>query len=254
VDIVDLASLAGFTLGVSIITWAITAGSPLSLFIDAPSIAIVFGGTFGVSLMRISLADFFLSFAVVAKAFVNKKEDPLVLIEDSVRLSEVARKNGLLALENQEISNAFLKKGIDLCVDGLNPDFVRKLLMQEIHQMVVRNEIGQNMWKGVGDLAPAMGMIGTLVGLVQMLANMGDPASIGPAMAVALITTFYGAMIANCFAIPMVDKLAIVLKHEKTNRELVVEAISGIQEGMNPKMLEVLLTSYISDKKRKINE
>jgi chemotaxis protein MotA len=251
---VDLASLTGFILGVSIVVWAMMAGGPLSLFIDGPSIAIVFGGTFGISLMRISLADFFLSFAVVAKAFVNKKEDPIELIKNSVKLSELARKNGLLALENQEISDVFLKKGIDLCVDGLNPEFVRKLLTQEINQMVIRNEIGQNMWKGVGDMAPAMGMIGTLVGLVQMLANMADPASIGPAMAVALITTFYGAVIANCFALPIVDKLAMVLKYEKLNRELVLEAISGIQEGMNPKMLEVLLTSYISDKKRKVSE
>ena len=250
----DLASLAGFILGVSIVIWAMMAGGPLSLFIDAPSIAIVFGGTFGISLMRISLADFFVSFAVVAKAFINKKEDPMALINSSVRLSEIARKNGLLALENEDISDAFLKKGIDLCVDGLNPDFVRKLLMQEINQMVIRNEIGQNMWKGVGDMAPAMGMIGTLVGLVQMLANMADPASIGPAMAVALITTFYGAVIANCFALPIVDKLAMVLKYEKLNRELVLEAITGIQEGMNPKMLEVLLTSYIPDKKRKVSE
>jgi len=251
---VDLASLAGFILGVSIVTWAITIGGPLSLFIDLPSIAIVFGGTFGVSLMRISLSDFLLSFTVVAKAFINKKDDPLVLIENAVRLSEIARKNGFLALENEKITSTFLKKGIDLCVDGHNSDFVRKVLMQEINQMVVRNEIGQNMWKGVGDMAPAMGMIGTLVGLVQMLANMSDPSSIGPAMAVALITTFYGAMISNCFALPMVDKLGMVLKHEKTSKELIVEAVGGIQAGMNPKMLEVLLTSYISDKKRKMND
>lgn len=251
---VDLASLSGFILGVSIITWAITAGGPLSLFVDGPSFAIVFGGTFGISLMRISLADFFLSFAVVAKAFANKKENPQTLIDEAVRLATVARKNGLLALQDQEVSNGFFKKGIDLCVDGLNPEFVKKLMMQEIHQMVARNEMGQNMWKGVGDMAPAMGMIGTLVGLVQMLANMGDPASIGPAMAVALITTFYGAMISNCFALPVVDKLIMVLKHEKTNKELIVVAISGIQEGMNPKTLETLLLSFISDKKRRLGE
>ncbi len=250
----DFASLAGFILGVSIVLWAIMAGGPLSLFIDAPSIAIVFGGTFGVSLMRISLADFLLSFTVVIKAFVNKKDDPLALIENAVRLSEVARKSGLLSLENEEISNPFLRKGISLCVDGYGQDFVRRVMMQEINQMVVRNEIGQNMWKGVGDMAPAMGMIGTLVGLVQMLSNMSDPASIGPAMAVALITTFYGAIISNCFALPMVDKLSMVLKYEKTNRELILEAISGIQDGLNPKVLEVLLTSFISDKKRKITD
>ena len=117
--------------------------------------------------------------------------------------------------------------------------------------MISRNEVGQDMWKGVGDVAPAMGMIGTLVGLVQMLANMSDPSSIGPAMAVALLTTLYGAMVANCFALPMVDKLGKVMLYEKTNKELIVETISGIQEGMNPKVLESLLNSYISDKKRK---
>ncbi|MDO9239404.1 MAG: MotA/TolQ/ExbB proton channel family protein, partial [Methylicorpusculum sp.] len=157
-------------------------------------------------------------------------------------------------LEGETITNEFLKKGISLCVDGHDPAFVKRMLEQEISQMVARNEVGQDMWKGVGDLAPAMGMIGTLVGLVQMLANMSDPAAIGPAMAVALLTTLYGAMVANCFALPMVDKLAKVLLYEKTNRELILETISGIQEGMNPKVLEALLNSYISDKKRKAED
>jgi chemotaxis protein MotA len=122
-------------------------------------------------------------------------------------------------------------------------------MQQEINQMVIRNEIGQNMWKGVGDMAPAMGMTGTLIGLVQMLSHMADPATIGPAMAVALITTFYGAIIANCFALSIVDKLAMVLTYEKANRELIVEAVVGLQEGMNPKMLEALLVSYLADMK-----
>jgi chemotaxis protein MotA len=204
--------------------------------------------------MRIPLTDFFRSFGVVAKAFLNKRDDPNALIEEGVRLSDIARKNGLLALEGETITNEFLKKGISLCVDGHDPAFVRRMLEQEISQMVSRNEVGQDMWKGVGDLAPAMGMIGTLVGLVQMLANMSDPAAIGPAMAVALLTTLYGAMVANCFALPMVDKLSKVLLYEKTNRELILETISGIQEGMNPKVLEVLLNSYISDKKRKAQD
>ena len=183
--------------------------------------------------------------------FLNKKDDPLELIEDAVRLADVARKNGLLALEGEDVPNAFMKKGISLCVDGHDPAFVKKMLQQEIDQMVSRNEIGQDMWKGVGNLAPAMGMIGTLVGLVQMLANMADPTTIGPAMAVALLTTLYGAIIANCFALPMVDKLAYVLDYEKTNKQLVVDTISGIQEGVNPKVLESLLNSYVSEKKRK---
>ena len=250
----DIASLVGFLLGVGIIVGAIATGGDVMLFVNVPSLLIVFGGTFGVTLMRIPLTDFLRSFGVLAKAFLNKKEDPSVLIEDAVRLADVARKNGLLALEGEEISNPFLQKGISLCVDGHDPVFVKKMLNQEINQLVSRHEVGQDMWKGVGDLAPAMGMIGTLVGLVQMLANMSDPASIGPAMAVALLTTLYGAMIANCFALPMVDKLASVMNYEKGNKELILETITGIQEGMNPKVLEGLLTSYISEKKRPSGE
>ncbi|WP_341325117.1 MotA/TolQ/ExbB proton channel family protein [Methylotuvimicrobium sp. KM2] len=247
----DIASLIGFLLGIGIITAAIATGGDVMLFVNLPSILIVIGGTFGVSLMRIPISDFLRSFGVLGKAFLNKREDPAVLIEEAVRLSDVARKNGLLALENETIENEFMRKGINLCVDGHDPAFVKKMLSQEINQMISRNEVGQDMWKGVGDLAPAMGMIGTLVGLVQMLANMSDPSSIGPAMAVALLTTLYGALVANCFALPIVDKLAKVMLYEKTNKELILETISGIQEGMNPKVLESLLNSYISDKKRK---
>ncbi len=247
----DIASLVGFLLGIGIIVAAIAQGGDVMLFVNTPSLLIVIGGTFGVTLMRIPLSDFLRSFGILFKTFLNKRDDPNVLIEDAVRLADVARKNGLLALEGEEISNPFMKKGISLCVDGHDPVFVTRMMQQEIDQMVSRNEAGQDMWKGVGDLAPAMGMIGTLVGLVQMLANMSDPSSIGPAMAVALLTTLYGAMVANCFALPMVDKLANVLAGEKENKQLILDTITGIQEGMNPKVLESLLNSYISEKKRK---
>lgn len=250
----DIASLVGFLLGVGIVVGAIATGGDVMLFVNVPSLLIVFGGTFGVTLMRVPLTDFLRSFGVLGKAFFNKKEDTDALIEDAVRLSDVARKNGLLALEGEEINNLFLKKGITLCVDGHEPAFVQKMLNQEINQLISRHEVGQDMWKGVGDLAPAMGMIGTLVGLVQMLANMSDPASIGPAMAVALLTTLYGAMIANCFALPIVDKLGSVLNYERATKELILDTITGIQEGMNPKVLEALLYSYVSEKKRKADE
>ncbi len=115
---------------------------------------------------------------------------------------------------------------------------------------IKRHEVGQTMWSSVGDMAPAMGMIGTLVGLVQMLANMSDPASIGPAMAVALLTTLYGAVIANAFAIPLADKLALISEYERDTKSLIIETINGIQEGMNPKVLEALLNTYLPEKKR----
>ncbi|MBS4049831.1 MotA/TolQ/ExbB proton channel family protein [Methylomonas rivi] len=246
----DLATLLGFIIANVIITAAILTGGSIMLFIDVPSILIVFGGTFGVSLMRLPIADFLRSFGVVGRAFMNKKVDPNVLIEEAVTLADMARKNGLLALESAEVTDPFMKKGIRLCVDGYNPEFVKNLLQQDIDLMVSRNEVGQGMWKGVADLAPAMGMIGTLVGLVQMLANMSDPSAIGPAMAVALLTTLYGAMIANVFALPMIDKLASVQNYEKANKELVMNFIANLQEGTNPKVLKTLLNTYVAEKKR----
>ncbi|QPK64750.1 MotA/TolQ/ExbB proton channel family protein [Methylomonas sp. LL1] len=246
----DIATILGFVLGVAIVASAILMGGSIMLFIDVPSLLLVFGGTFGTSLMRLPMADFLRSFAVVGRAFFNKRTNPSVLIEEAVTLADMARKNGLLALESAEVSDPFMQKGIQLCVDGYNPEFVKNLLRQDIDQMVSRNEVGQSMWKGVADLAPAMGMIGTLVGLVQMLANMSDPSSVGPAMAVALLTTLYGALIANVFALPIIDKLASVLNYEKANKELVMDFIANLQEGTNPKVLRNLLNTYIPEKKR----
>ncbi len=246
----DIATLVGFLGGLGIIGGAIAMGGDFSLFVNVPSILIVFGGTFMVTLMKITLGDFFRSFGVALKAFFNKLDDPAKLIEEAVRLADVARKNGLLALENENVENPFLQKGITLCVDGHDPALIRKMLSEEINQAIKRHEVGQAMWSAIGDMAPAMGMIGTLIGLVQMLANMSDPASIGPAMAVALLTTLYGAVIANAFAIPLADKLALISEYEKTAKSLVLETINGIQEGMNPKVLETLLNAYVPEKKR----
>jgi len=220
------------------------------LFVNVPSILIVVGGTFAVTLMQVSLGDFLGSFAMGMKAFFYKVDDPNKLIEEAVQLADIARKNGLLALEGQEITNDFMKKGIGLCVDGHDPALVGKMLGKDIDQTIARHEVGQRMFTNMAIMAPAMGMIGTLVGLVQMLANMSDPASIGPAMAVALLTTLYGAIIANAFAQPLADKLARASELEKGNKSLILETIAGIQEGMNPRVLEQLLATYLPSNKR----
>ena len=250
----DIATLVGLIGGFGIIIGAIATGGDVMIFINTPSILIVVGGTFMVTLMQVSLADFLGSFAIGLKAFFYKVDDPKTLIEEAVALADVARKNGLLALEGQEISNDFMKKGIGLCVDGHDPSLVQRMLSKEMGQTIERHEVGISMFKNMATMAPAMGMIGTLVGLVQMLANMSDPASIGPAMAVALLTTLYGAIIANAFAQPMADKLARASTIEKTNKSLIVETISGIQEGMNPKVLEQLLSTYLPQSKRPSEE
>ncbi len=246
----DIATLIGLLGGFGIIIGAIATGGDVMLFVNVPSILIVVGGTFMVTLMQVSLKDFLGSFGIAMKAFFYQTYDSAKLIEEAVQLADMARKNGLLALEGQEISNDFLKQGIGLCVDGHDPALVQKMMVRDIDLTIERHEVGQTMFKNMATMAPAMGMIGTLVGLVQMLANMSDPASIGPAMAVALLTTLYGAVIANAFATPLADKLARASQLEKTNKYLILETISGIQEGMNPRVLEQMLSSFLPSTKR----
>ncbi|MGD8590032.1 MAG: flagellar motor protein PomA [Chromatiales bacterium] len=246
----DIATLVGLLGGFGIIIGAIATGGDVMLFFNVPSLLIVVGGTFMVTLMQVSLGDFLGSFGIAMKAFFYNTDDPKKLIEEAVQLADLARKNGLLALEGQEIGNDFLKQGINLCVDGHDPVLVNKLLTKDIDLTIQRHDVGQRMFKNMATMAPAMGMIGTLVGLVQMLANMSDPSSIGPAMAVALLTTLYGAVIANVFAQPMADKLARASDMERTNKSLIIETISGIQEGMNPRVLEQLLSTYLPSSKR----
>ncbi len=246
----DIATLVGFVGGLGIIIAAIATGGDVGMFVDVPSVLIVVVGTFMVTLMQLSLGEFLGSFKVAIKAFMNKNDDPVALIEQAVELSDIARKNGLLALEDQEVDNDFLKRGLSLCVDGHEATMVQKLLSRDMDLAIERHEVGQRMWKSVGDMAPAMGMIGTLVGLVQMLANMADPAAIGPAMAVALLTTLYGAIIANAFALPMSAKLAGISHNERLNKALILETVQSIQDGMNPRVLETLLKTYLPESKR----
>lgn len=250
----DIATLVGIIGAFGIILGAILAGGELGPFVDIPSILIVIGGTFFVTFSQVTLGDFLGSFVIGLKSFLYKVDDPQKLIEESVELADVARKNGLLALEGQEISNEFMKKGINLCVDGHDPMLVQKMLESEIKQMLGRHETGIRMFSNMATVAPAMGMIGTLVGLVKMLSNMSDPAAIGPAMAVALLTTLYGAVIANAFAQPVADKLARTTEIEELNSKLILETIGGIQEGMNPRVLEQLLSTFLVNNKRPSQE
>lgn len=246
----DLATLLGLIITFGFILGAILAGGSILLFVNVPSLLIVIGGSVSVVLMQFTLAQFFGAFKVALKAFFHKSVDAVELIEQAGVLANVARKEGMMALESQEIDNPFLNKGIQLCVDGHPPDLVRKMLSKDISLTIQRHELGQNIFKALGNIAPAMGMIGTLIGLVQMLANMDDPKSIGPAMAVALLTTLYGAIIANAFALPLADKLELRSQEEKTNRTLILETISGIQEGMNPRVLEELLKAFLPEAQR----
>lgn len=246
----DLATLLGLVGAIGIILTAILIGGSAGVFINLPSILIVLGGTLFANLIKFPLGHTLGAFKVALKAFLHKGEAPESLIAEGVELASIARKEGLLGLESVEIRNGFLKKGIQLAIDGHEPDFVARVLSKEINLTIERHEQGQAIFKGIGDSAPAMGMIGTLIGLVQMMSNMSDPKAIGPAMAVALLTTLYGAIIASAVALPIADKLAHRSAEERLNKSLVLESIAAIQEGLNPRVMEELLKTYLPTSKR----
>lgn len=246
----DLATILGMIGGLGIIGAAMMMGGDIILFFDISSLFIVIGGTIAATFIRFPVGSVFNAFKVAVNAFIYQVKNPADLISTAVELSGLVRKEGLLSLENKEVDDSFLQKGLALCVDGHPPEFVRNLLTQDMKLTVQRHELGQRVWIAIGDAAPAMGMVGTLIGLVQMLANMDDPKSIGPAMAVALLTTLYGALIANLVAIPIAAKLEIRSGEERTAKSLVIETVNGIQDGVNPKMMEESLRTFLPTKKR----
>ncbi len=246
----DLATLIGLLAAVGIIMAAIITGGDFGLFVNIPSLLIVVGGTFGAVMMKFTLGQFFGAFKVAMRAFISRLEPPGTVIEAAVEMAQEARKGGLLALEGKEMTNEFMSKGVQLMVDGHEPEVIRQTLVNDLNSALERHELGQNIFKAIGDSAPAMGMIGTLIGLVQMLSNMSDPASIGPAMAVALLTTLYGAVIANVFALPIADKLALRANEERIVKSMIIDGLQWIQEGRNPRVIEEILKTYLPNSKR----
>ncbi len=246
----DIATLVGLVGSFGIIVSAIILGGSAGMFVNPPSMLIVVGGTILVVLMKYTLAQFIGAGKTAGKAFMFKSNAPDELITETVGLADAARKGGLLSLEEKDVSNEFMQRGIQLLVDGHDPEVVKALLNKDKNQAEARHDIGVGIFSAMADVAPAMGMIGTLVGLVQMLANMDDPKSIGPAMAVALLTTLYGAMIANMFAKPIADKLTIRKDEESTNKALIIDGLLAIQAGQNPRVIEVLLKNYLAEGKR----
>ncbi|GGP95135.1 flagellar motor protein PomA [Shewanella ulleungensis] len=249
----DLATLIGIIGAFAFIIGAMVTSGGIGLFIDVPSILIVVAGSLFVVMMKFNLKQFLGSIKIGMKAFMFKIDKPEDLIEQSVTMADAARKGGFLALEEAVITNTFMQKAVDMLVDGHDGDVVRNALEKDIALTEDRHKTGIGIFKAMGDVAPAMGMIGTLVGLVAMLSNMDDPKSIGPSMAVALLTTLYGAVIANMIAIPMADKLSLRMGEELLNRNLIMDAVLAIQDGQNPRVIEGFLKNYLAEKQRKID-
>lgn len=248
----DIATIAGMVVGAAVIGWAISLGGSFSAFVDLPSVLVVFGGGMAATVIRFPLAGIGQSFLLGAKvAFTHKKVDPRATITSIAEMGEIVRRNGPLGLENYSTEDLALKRGASFIADGYDISYIRDSLELARDQYLQRLSEGQRMFKSLGDAGPAFGMIGTIVGLVQMLGNMDDPSAIGPAMAVALLTTLYGAVLANLICLPIADKLSAKLDFEEINQTLIIDGVLGVKDGMSPTLLREKLVAYLPEHQHK---
>ncbi len=248
----DIATIVGVLLGLVVIIGAIAVGAGKELFFNIPSLAITIGGMLCATLIHFSLPQFLGIFSIIKKTIVAKVPSSSELIQKMVNYAAINRRDGALALE-QEISNVsdlFFVKGLQMLVDGQESKNIRELMTLEIQYLQERHSTGKKILEFMGASAPAFGMIGTLIGLVQMLSNLSDPSGIGAGMATALITTFYGAFAANLIFIPLAGKLGIYSKAEVTAVEMITEGICAIAQGENPTAVREKMQAFISHSRR----
>lgn len=251
----DIASLIGLGSALVVVAFGIlSAGlNPIDI-VDIPSVLITFGGATACTIMAVPWQSTLDVGKITRKAFREEKSDLVELIKTLVSFSEKARREGLLALEDDvnELPEEFLRKGITLFVDGTDPELVRNIMETEMGNIATRHSQGKAWWENWGALAPAFGMIGTLIGLVQMLKNLGsgDPSAIGTGMAAALITTLYGSMGANMFAIPIMKKLIRKSEDELLIKQIMIEGTLSIQSGDNPRIVKDKLASFLPPSER----
>lgn len=245
----DLATIGGLVAGIFfIITSILLNDGNIVRFGDAASVMITIGGTFAATLISYPLPDFIRSLKAVTLVFQNKQLNEGEIIKKIIELSNIARKEGLLALEEaaESIDDDFMKKGILLIVDGTDPELVRNILETEIIFIEGRHKYVQGFWAKIGEYGPAWGMIGTLIGLIKMLQNMSDPSTIGPAMSVALLTTLYGSTLANFLALPVANKMKVISEAEILLKEVAIEGLLSIQAGENPRVIEEKLKAFLA--------
>jgi len=259
----DVTTIGGLILGFVMMGCAVAfmgmsgeGGINLAGFIDPPAIMMVLGGGMAVMLVGFPLPRVLSMFPIAKKLFFRKKEKPSELIQGVVKLAEVARRDGLLALEDKtkDIKDPFVAMGIQMAVDGIKPEIVEEIMRTEIESMETRHNEGRKGLEPIGRCGPAFGMIATLLGLVMMLGNLSNAASIGPSMAVALIGTLYGAVTANLVCIPMAEKLACLNHEEVLIKEIVLRGVLSIQSGDSPRVVEQKLITFLPPKMRPFRE
>lgn len=251
----NIPTLLGFFGGWGVLISAIffissTNNMPMSGFYDQTGMIIVVAGMVMATLLKASMAEIKNLFSIMGQSFVGVIESPTVVIERMVEFATIARKDGVIALESQEISDPFMAAAVRMLVDGQQPHVVKQTLNSELVSMKLRHKHGISVIAYMGEVAPAMGMVGTLVGLVALLANMDDVATLGKNMSVAVLTTLYGAFLANAVFLPIANKLGVQSDLESLNREIIIQGVQFIQAGGNPRVLQDQLSAYVAPNKR----
>jgi len=251
----DIATLIGFAAGgATIVTLMIMSGG-LAMFYDIHAIIVIGGGCIASTFIRFPLKTVISGLVIGAKySFVNREPNPRELIQEIGDHADTARKKGLLGLETAETQEPLLQKGLRLLADGHEAGFIQESLEKERDLQIHRLEDGVKVYKSIGDAAPAFGMIGTLIGMVGMFANMSDPSSLGPFMAISLLATLYGALVANLICLPMADKLDKALNDFEVNGQLVIDGVIQIRESKAPMIIREMLQAYLPEKHREVRE
>lgn len=243
----DLGLLFGILGTWALLVWALLSGGDVTYYVDYASLILVLGCTFTISFFVSPAGTMKNIIPVIKKAIFPERHSLEKIILDMVHYAEIARRNGILSLESvtKDIEDKFVVRGLQMAIDGTDPELIEQVLNNEVDNLAERHEANKGLFDAMGKYSPAFGMIGTLVGLVVMLKNMDDPSAIGPGMAVAILTTLYGAIIANCMALPMSDRLAKRSGEEVLAKTIIIKGILSIQSGDNPRVVEQKLRSYL---------
>jgi chemotaxis protein MotA len=247
----DLTTALGLVAGAVVVIGLILMGGDLRAFYDVHAIIVIFGGSFAATLIRFPLVTILHGVPMGMKyVFTMRRWTQRMLVDEIARLADVARKAGPLGLEKEEIEDEFLAQGVRYVADGYDANFIREALERDRETFLTHLDEGQKIYRAIGDCAPAFGMVGTLIGMVQMFANMTDPSKLGPFMAVALLATLYGALVANILCLPIADKLHGKLMDEEVNRTLIIDGVLMLRESKSPQIVREMLVAYIPEQHR----
>lgn len=252
----DTATILGILVGIGLLLYGVMDAKGGSEFISAGSFAVTIGGALCATMISLPMNKIKAAVSVAKKVFLTKTHPPQELIKTLVGFAEIARRDGILALEeaSKDLDDEFLVKGLQLAVDGADPELISDIMNTELENIVTRHDNGRKIFEAMGKYAPAFGMVGTLIGLVALLKNLSNPEAIGPAMAIALITTLYGAICANLIFLPVADKLALRSKEEMFLKEIIIQGVMSIQSGDNPRIVEQKLEIFLEPRVRAARE